>query len=120
MNQQAVKDVLRRKRACSAYRLMVDYRNYVRQKKLARNQKIVFGYKDVKLGFTERQILFLKLISSGLSNSRIAQQLNIKEPTVKLAIYRLMRYLENILYEKVDRYRLVIIAQQLRLENRGW
>lgn len=105
------------KQVFPSYELILDYENYLQEKKLLASRKIVFDYKDTKLGFTEKQIEVLKLIAKGFSNIKIAKKLKIRESAVKLLVYRLMKYLETILSESIDRYSLIIIAQELDLDQ---
>ena len=116
IQEQKIKNAFKRKRRRSSYQLMINCRNYVKQKNLSQADKIMFRYKDLKLSLTPNQAEVLKLIAKGFSNIKIAQKLSRKESTVKLLIYRLMKYLEEVLYEKVDRFYLIIIAQELRLD----
>ena len=115
MQELRLKKVLRKRRANSAYQLMLEYKNYMRQRKFAWHQKYVFSFRDINIGLTKKQIEVLRFVGKGFSNAKIAQELSKKEATVKLLIYRLMKYLEKILYEPVDRFYLVIIAQELNL-----
>lgn len=110
MHQETLIDTLRNSDSSLFHRIL-DYENYVKQRKLATNQKFIFNYKGIKLAFTQKQVSVLKLVTKGYSNIKIAQILNAKEATIKLLTYRLMKYLEAILYEKIDRYYLVVIAQ---------
>lgn len=116
MQEQKIQKILKRKRASSSYQLILDYQNYLNQKRLATNQKIAFFYNDIQLAFTPKQIEVLKLVAKGFSNAKIAKRLSAKEATTKLLIYRIMRYMEGVLFESVDRFYLVIIAQKLKLE----
>ena len=114
-----MKTMLRKRRASSPYQMMLDYRNYLRQKKLnklSKKEKNICQYKELKLAFTPKQIEVLRLIAEGFSNAKIAQKLGTKENTVKLLIYRLMKSMEGHLHESIDRFSLIIIAQQLELE----
>ena len=108
MQEQIVQDVCQRE---------IEYQNYFSYRNTLANQKIVLSYKDSNLEFTQKQIEILKLIAKGFSNAKIANHLLKKEATVKLLVYRLMKYLENVLNEKVDRFYLVIIAQELILKQ---
>lgn len=96
---------------------MLEYKNYIKQKKININHRTILSYKSTKLALTLKQIQVLRLIAKGFSNTKIAYKLGIKEATIKLLVYRLMKYLENILNEKIDRFYLVIIAQELNLEH---
>lgn len=95
------------------YLLNLDFETFSNHKRLLRN-KVIFNYKGINLGFSEKQALVLRLIANGFSNSKIACELNIKESTVKILVYRVMRYMEAILLEDIDRFSLVIIAQGLQ------
>lgn len=101
----------------SAVELQMEFENYSQQRKLKLNKKILFDYRDKKLAFTSKQINVLKLVAKGYSNAKIAETLSAREAAVKLLIYRLIKYMEGILKEGVDRFSLVIIAQQLNFEN---
>lgn len=117
LNESTVEIRPIRKQLNSYYHLMLEYQNYIKEKKLAKEQKILFTYRGTKIAFTKKQTIVMKLVAQGLSNMKIAEALMIREPAVKLLIYRLMRYLESILYENIDRFYLVIIAQKLRKER---
>ena len=95
----------------------IDYDNYLSEKRLTSNQRILFNYNECKIGLTPKQIKVLKLVAKGFSNLKIAQCLGAKESSVKILIYRLMKFLEKMLNESVDRFYLVIIAQQLGLDE---
>ena len=101
----------------STFEFMLDYENYLRERRECLNKKLIFHYNNHKLALTHKQVEILKLVAKGFSNSRIAKTLSIKESNVKLLIYRLMKYLENTLFESVDRFHLVIIAQELDPNN---
>lgn len=101
----------------SPIQLQIDLETYLKQKKLSTYNKILFDYNGIKIGFTKKQINILSYVAKGYSNSRIAKELALKEAAVKLLIYRLMKYLENNLYEPIDRFYLIIIAQKLNLEH---
>ena len=100
----------------SPYEKLLDYNNYVEQKKASKHSKVPVNYNSVQVRFTSRQIEILKLVAQGLSNTRIAKKLECKETAVKLIVYRIMKNLEDILYEDIDRYYLVIIAQQFKFD----
>lgn len=68
------------------------------------------------MAFTERQFYILNLVARGYSNSRVAKEISIKESAVKINVYRLMKKLEAILNENIDRFYLVILAQRLKIE----
>ena len=97
--------------------LRLDYDNYLTERKLAVGQKILFYYSGIKIGLTQKQINVLKLVSKGYSNMKIAQCMAVREDSIKLLIYRLMKYMEEVLEESVDRFYLVVIAQQLGLDE---
>lgn len=97
--------------------LRLDYDNYLNERKLAVGQKILFYYDGIKIGLTQKQINVLKLVAKGYSNMKIARCMAVREDSVKLLIYRLMKYLEEVLEENVDRFYLVVIAQQLELDE---
>ncbi len=101
----------------SSYQRILEYENYIKQKKLVTNQKLIFEYNDMYLGLTQKQIIILRLVAKGLSNIKIAEELDLKDATVKLIIYRLTKYLERALFEKIDRFYLIIIAQKLQLDD---
>lgn len=101
----------------TAYEPELNYENYIQQRKLLIGQKILVKYRDKNLAFTKRQLEMLKLIAMGFSNLRIAKILNAKETTIKLLIYRLMKYIEGILNEKLDRFYLIVIAQEFFNSN---
>lgn len=115
MQSQAVENFTSRKKVCNYNNLEPHFEKYIKLKKLNLNQKILINYKGTRIGFTERQIKVLKLIAKGLSNIKIAEKLQAKESAIKLLVYRLMKYLEEMFYERVDRYYLIIIAQELNL-----
>ena len=98
--------------------IMLDYYNYLRKRRKATNQKRVLSYRNEKLSFTTKQIEVLSLVAKGFSNSKIAQKLSLKETTAKLLIYRLMKYIEACLCENVDRFSLIIFAQELNLDEK--
>ena len=100
----------------SPLEFQLDYDNYLNERRLAAGQRILFYYDGIKIGLTQKQINVLKLVAKGFSNIKIAQCLSVKETAVKLLIYRLMKYLEEALDESVDRFYLVVIAQQLELD----
>ncbi len=117
VNEETIKSILRAKKECSSYSLMLEYKNYIARKQQSANLKSTFEYKESKLSFTYKQIEILKLVAKGFSNLKITKKLLLKESTVKLNIYRVMRYIERVLLEKVDRFYLIIIAQNLDLES---
>lgn len=101
----------------NSYELMLEYANYIKQRKLFTNKKFLFDYKGNKIPLTKKQISVLKLIGKGYSNIKIAKELLKKENSVKLFVYRLIIYFEKILNEQVDRFSIIIIAQDLKLED---
>lgn len=96
--------------------LMIEYRNYLDEKRHLQG-KMVCNYNGIKVGFTPKQAEILKLVAQGFSNIKIAKKLEARESTIKLSIYRLMKYLEHRLYENIDRFYLIIIAQQFDFEE---
>lgn len=98
------------------YALVLEYENYIKQRRLLTGQKIEVKYKDQNLAFTKKQIEILKLIAKGLSNPKIAKGLGVKETAIKLLTYRIMKYLENVLKQKLDRFYLIVIAQQINFD----
>ncbi|GEM_PF-2164022 len=100
----------------SPYEKLLDYNNYIEQKRASKHHKIPVDYNNVQVRFTLRQIEILRLVAQGLSNARIAKKLDCKETAVKLVVYRIMKNLEEILYEDIDRYYLVVIAQQFKFD----
>ncbi len=80
---------------------------------IKKNLKVRIDYRDTKISLTTKQIEVLGFIALGYSNIRIAKELLIKESTVKLLIYRLTKHLESLLRERIDRFYLIIIAQQI-------
>lgn len=95
---------------------MLEYCNDLDEKRYLQG-KVVCNYKGISIGVTPKQVEVLKLVAQGFSNTKIAKKLGVKESTIKLLIYRLMKHLERRLYESVDRFYLVIIAQQLDFEE---
>ena len=81
--------------------------------KLGVNKRYLIKYREVDLLFTLKQIEVLSLIAKGFSNSKIAKKFKTRESTIKLMVYRLMRYLEDALGEKIDRFYLVILTQEI-------
>lgn len=120
IQEQKIKNVFKRRRKCSSYQLMINYHNYIKQKQLNFGDKIMFKYKDLRFSLTPNQAEVLRLVAKGFSNMKIAKKLSKKEVTIKLFIYRLMKYLEDVLYESVDRFHLVIIAQGLILDSESY
>ncbi|MBI3590552.1 MAG: response regulator transcription factor [Candidatus Melainabacteria bacterium] len=116
MKEQAIKN-LNGRLTKSSDELMLDYENYLINRKLATNQKTVFIYDGARVLLTPRQIMVLELVASGFSNSKIARKLGVKVSAMKLLIYRLMRSLERALGENIDRFYLIIIAQRLGLNH---
>ncbi len=95
----------------------LDYDNYLNERRLAVGQRILFDYNEHKIGLTRKQIEVLKFVAKGYSNIKIAQCLGARESAIKLLIYRLMKDLEEILEESIDRFYLVVIAQRLGLDE---
>lgn len=93
--------------------LRLEYETYIKSRASAINQKSPINYKNHKLFFTPKQIEVLKLIAKGYSNRRIAKDLSLKETTLKLLTYRLMKYIEDITHKTIDRFYLIIIAQEI-------
>lgn len=120
IQEQKIKNVFKRRRKCSSYQLMINYHNYIKQKQLNFGDKIMFRYKDLRFSLTPNQAEVLRLVAKGFSNMKIAKKLSKKEVTIKLFIYRLMKYLGDVLYESVDRFHLVIIAQGLILDSESY
>ena len=87
------------------------------QWKYLSNKKVLLAYKGTKLALTSKQIAVLSLVSKGYSNSKIANEFLIKPHTVKQTIHRLIKSLENTLYQHLDRFSLVIFAQELDLNT---
>ncbi len=117
MEDSLIENSLNGVQLSSPLEFKLDYDNYLNERKLAVGQKILFYYSGIKLGLTQKQINVLKLVAKGYSNMKIAQCMTVREDSIKLLIYRLMKYLEAVLEESVDRFYLVIIAQQLALDE---
>ena len=117
MEEQLLKVEIKRKEICPSYEFMLDYENYLETKNITSKQKTVVFYNGIKLAFTARQFEILKFISMGYSNNKIAKRLNMKSAAMRLSVYRLMKYFEHKLCGNVDRFYLVIIAQELEGEN---
>ena len=81
--------------------------------KLSINKRYLIEYRKVDLLFTLKQMEVISLISKGFSNSKIAKQIETRESTIKLMVYRLMKYLEDALGENVDRFYLIILSQEI-------
>ena len=116
MYTEVIENFIKRKKARSANQIVLNYRNYFNRKNINGCQRIILGYRDVQLELTQNQINVLRLIARGFSNAKIARKLSKKESAIKLLIYRLMRYMETVLYETIDRFHLIIIAQELSLD----
>lgn len=116
MEQEVLLNSIDRRPESSLFHRMLDYETYLKQRKLATNQKFILHYKNIQLALTKKQIEVLSLVAKGLSNMKIAKELNLKESTIKILIYRVVKYLEEILYERIDRYYLIIVAQGLDLD----
>ncbi len=97
----------------SPYEKLLAYNTYVKKKKANKCNKLPADYNNIKLSLTSRQIQVLKLVALGLSNCRIAKRLNCTESAVKLVIHRSVKYLERVICEDIDRFSLIIIAQQI-------
>ena len=117
MEEQSQNNNFRKRTVNSGFNVMLDYKNYLKQKRLYPSNKAIFAYKGVKIALSQKQIRVLKLVAQGFSNIRVAHELSMKETTIKLLVYRLKKYLESVLYEDVDRFYLVIIAQELESEK---
>ena len=117
MKDSSLEDSLNGIQLGSPFELQLDYDNYLTEKRLALGQRILFDYNEFKIGLTRKQIEVLKLVAKGFSNTKIAHCLCVKEASVKLLIYRLMKYMEESLEESVDRFYLVVIAQKLGLDE---
>lgn len=96
--------------------LRLEYESYIKTRATIINQKFPISYKNYNLRFTPKQMKVLEFIAKGYSNRKIAKELLLKESTLKLIIYRLMKYLEDIRRETIDRFYLIIIAQEIILE----
>ena len=103
--------------AVSPLEFKLDYDNYLNEKRFSLNQRILFNYNGNTIGLTQKHIKVLKLVAKGFSNAKIAKCLGAKESSIKLLIYRLIKYLEEGLDESIDRFYLVVIAQQLGLDE---
>ena len=117
MEDSSTENLLSRTQLSSPLEFQLDYDNYLNERKLALGQRILFYYSGIKIGLTQKQINVLKLVAKGFSNIKIAHCLYVKESAVKLLIYRLMKSLEEDLNESIDRFYLVVIAQQLGLDE---
>lgn len=117
MTNQVIKNGNCKNHHITPYELKLEFENYLRQRKKFANKKLVFEYNETKITLTKKQIKVLFYIAQGYSNQKIAKELGTRETAVKLLIYRLMKYLESTLYEQIDRYYLIIVAQKLHLEN---
>ena len=83
------------------------------------NKKFIYSYKcGVDIPLTSRQIILLSLISKGFSNIKIARILLKKETSIKLSIHRIIKYIEFFTCEKLDRYSIIIFAQELVKQNK--
>ncbi|MBI2995834.1 MAG: hypothetical protein HYY52_03915 [Candidatus Melainabacteria bacterium] len=117
MREEARKLNLKTRSTFSAYEQIIDHQNYLKQKGILLNQKTILNHKGIKIALTHKQIKVLKLVAGGFSNEKISKELIMKKCTVKLLLYRLMKYLEDVLYERIDRFSLIIIAQELDLDR---
>ncbi len=77
------------------------------------NKRFLVKYKDLDLLLTFRQMEIISLISMGYSNLKIAKKTKVRESAVKLMIYRLVKYLDRILEEKIDRFYLIVLSQEI-------
>ena len=93
----------------------IDYENYLRSKTSITYQRKLINFKGHKIILTQKQVDILKLVAKGFSNARISREMKKRESAIKLSIYRTMKYLEIILDETIDRFYLIIIAQELDL-----
>ena len=117
MKDSSTENLLNGMQLSSPLEFRLDYDNYLSERRLALGQKILFYYNGIRIGLTQKQINVLKLVAKGFSNIKIAECIGARESSIKLLIYRLMKYLEEELGESVDRFYLVIIAQQLALDE---
>ncbi len=117
MENSSLENSLSGAQLSSPLEFQLDYDNYLNEKRLTSGRRILFNYNGNKIALTQKQINVLKLVAKGFSNAKIAQCLSIKEQAIKLLIYRLMKYIEKVLYESVDRFYLIVIAQQLGLDE---
>jgi DNA-binding CsgD family transcriptional regulator len=117
MEDSSLNDSLNGIQLSSPFELQLDYDNYLNERRLASGRRILFNYNGSKIGLTQKQINVLKLVAKGFSNAKIAQCLSVREQAIKLLIYRLMKYIEKVLHESVDRFYLIVIAQQLGLDE---
>ena len=101
----------------SPFEIDLDYDNYLNIKRLNANKRILFDYDGCKVGLTQKQIKVLKLVARGFSNAKIAKYLGVKEASIKLLLYRLIKSMEEEIYESIDRFYLIVIAQQLGLDE---
>ena len=88
-----------------------------RYKRPPKSEKIILNYKETKMEFTKRQLEVMELVAKGFSNTKISHILKTNESTIKLLIYRIKKYIECITLERIDRFYLVIIAQELSLDS---
>ena len=113
MSEHKLKKTHERVKESFSCEIKLDYEEYLRQRKFLLYQKRLFDFKGNRIALTEKQINILKLVAKGFSNTKIAGELSRKESTVKLSVHRIMKYLELVLDENVDRFYLIIIAQQI-------
>ena len=92
-----------------------DFDPSLNSNKSIKYQRKIFYHKGNNITLTEKQINLLRLVAKGFSNIKIARELNKKESAIKLSIHRIMKYLEVILNENIDRFYLIIVAQELDL-----
>lgn len=113
MEKEKLKNISKRNGKSSSIELLLDFESYIEKRKKSVNQKVSFDYNNRKLELTPKQINVLKLVAKGLSNTKIANELSVQSAAVKLSIYRIIKYLEYNLNERIDRFNLVILAQKL-------
>ena len=117
MEKEKLKNYSKRNPQSSPFELFLDYENYIEKRKKSVNQKVEFDYNNTKLELTPKQINVLKLVAQGFSNAKIASELSIKSAAVKLSIYRIIKYLEDNLHERIDRFNLIVLAQKLDFQE---
>ena len=117
MQEQTLKHKLNKNINYSPLDLKLDFETYLRKRKINTNKKLLVEYEGVKIALTQKQIEVLTYVAKGYSNIKIAKELTAKESTIKLLIYRLIKYLESVLYERIDRFYLIIIAQKFNLDD---
>ncbi|MBI1858516.1 MAG: hypothetical protein HYR97_05320 [Candidatus Melainabacteria bacterium] len=117
MQEQTLKHTLNKNINYSPLDLKLDFETYLRKRKINTNKKLLVEYEGIKIALTQKQIEVLTYVAKGYSNIKIAKELTAKESTMKLLIYRLIKYLESVLYERIDRFYLIIIAQKFNLDD---